>query len=275
MGEYLSFSEICSNVTYKDLLNKLNIGYEEKNGELKAKYNGTVYIINLKKNIGFDCKDSEKKGLSPINFYSLFANCSLRESGSQLKKWFMPNNTDKKKNGPPEYELDIEHSTIKAIGLTADECRKHGVGYVKEGMMRGRVGFKIHDKNGQLVGWIGRASKDGQKPVWLFPPEKFYKHVHVWGLNRNTGKYAILTTSVIEAIHVNRFFPDVGISLLSFSMNSEQEYLLSRYEQIMVLHPQDPSNIVSRLANHCFVYAPKLHKAVKEFTQEDFAKLAK
>lgn len=79
-------------------------------------------------------------------------------------------------NAPLDFELkELETDSLCLLeeGLTAATVAHFGLGFCSRGMLKGRVAIPLHDHDGKLVGYAGRAvhhgSASGSNPEYLFP----------------------------------------------------------------------------------------------------------
>lgn len=68
---------------------------------------------------------------------------------------------------PLDYLLP-EHEAVQALGISADTCKLFGAGYAPKGIMRGRLALPIHNRQGQLLAYCGRAVRE-ESPTLIFP----------------------------------------------------------------------------------------------------------
>jgi hypothetical protein len=66
--------------------------------------------------------------------------------------------------------LKTDHSIIPALGLTPEVCQALGWGYDAAGTMRGRFLVALRRDDGQLIGFLGIATKEEMIPLLQFPP---------------------------------------------------------------------------------------------------------
>ncbi|MEQ9135738.1 MAG: CHC2 zinc finger domain-containing protein [Thalassobaculum sp.] len=100
-------------------------------------------------------------------------------------------NPAKRSLSPLSY-LQAEHDLVQALGISPETCEFFGAGFAPKGIMRGRLAIPIHDLNGDLVAYCGRAVKDDQTPLLVFPKE-FEPSLYVFNLHQAEG--AVTTTN--------------------------------------------------------------------------------
>ena len=65
--------------------------------------------------------------------------------------------------------LKTDHPVIPALGLTPEVCEALGWGYDPGGTMRGRFLVALRRDDGQLIGYLGIATKEEMIPLLQFP----------------------------------------------------------------------------------------------------------
>ena len=239
---YLDFRAI-STIPFKSVLDHFNISYEEKKNELKGHADGFNFIVNTSKNMFFSPGDQSIKG-SCINFLSALKGIDLRSAAAELKSVFMDTPPEGVKKVP---DLTLEyHKFLEEQGISEETAQAWNVGYCKQGIMKGRIAFAIHDKDGNKVAYCGLSLKE-DKVKWLFP--KGYSHVHIYGLYRlESDEYAEVYVDPLEAIKNN------GLALLTPNATNEQIELLGEIKKVRLMIP-NPDNIALRLVKKTFVKA--------------------
>lgn len=79
-------------------------------------------------------------------------------------------------NAPLDFELkelETDNLCLLEEGLTASTIARFGLGFCSRGLLKGRVAIPLHDYDGKLVGYAGRAvdhgTISGSNPEYLFP----------------------------------------------------------------------------------------------------------
>lgn len=236
MAEYLNFSEISQKVSFKDLLDKLNISYNLSDGIIK----GDFFIVDLSKNLYFNPKGQDKG--SVINFLANRKQVDVRTAALELKNMFL------KEQPPPKRDMPnlplIYTQDIIDRGFSAEFASEHEFGFVKQNsIMAGKIAFKIYDST-EHIGYVGYNPKSEE---WFFP--KGFKKV-IYN-NQLEAEEVFLTVSIWEDLDlINKGFP--AVSLIGKSMSDVQEAQLKKYKYIKLIH-NEPDNIVSRIAKSSFI----------------------
>lgn len=260
---YLNFKQISKAIQFEDVLNWLNIPFEDTTKELR----GEGFIINKEKNLFFAPDNEEQKG-SIINFLSYYKSISLRDAASLLKLKFLSKEKEHKpKRNIPDLNPEW-HPYLHDRGITPEIAAEYEVGYINQrSVIAGRIGFKIYDHNGNLTGYIGYKEEASD---WYIP--KGFKRPLFGSHRLKDKKYVIVTTDPFDMLKIASCGLLQVVSLLNDSMSEEQEEELRKYRYIYLLHPK-PANIVARLFGSSFVHAPVLLKSIQEMTKDEIQKI--
>jgi len=264
-NEFLNFKEISNAIPFSEVLNWLNIPFQQKGDELK----GNNFIISINKNLFFVPDNDDIKG-SVINFVAHYKEIDLREAASQLKHQFLSKRDQSKPKGEmPNLILEWD-PYIEERGIKLEVAKEYEMGLVKQrSVMAGRIAFKIYNHSSEHIGYIGYKIKDCN---WFFP--KGFKRPLYNAYNLKDAKSVIITVDPFDALRfVSMGFKQV-VSLLANSMTAEQEECLKQFRHIIVLH-KESHNIVNRLFQTCFIKAPILSKSLKEMSNDELMNLIK
>lgn len=98
---------------------------------------------------------------------------------------------------PLDY-LQAEHELVQALGLSPQTCQEFGAGYAPKGVMRGRLAIPVHDYQGVLVAYCGRAVR-GESPELLFPNGFDPSHV-IFGAHRVREGFLYLVKDPLDVL---------------------------------------------------------------------------
>ena len=144
--------------------------------------------------------------------------------------------------------IDPAHPYLAGRGVDAETAKIYGVGYFPgRGSMAGRVAIPIHDENGELVGYAGRAI-DKSEPKYKFPAG-FHKSSVLYNLHRVTdrmdlmGLYGVVGLGLPVVVVVEGFFDCIRVdrpeypcvALMGSSLSPMQEELLIQHFAGVVL----------------------------------------
>lgn len=206
-----------------------------------------------------------------IDLVTILESCSLREAGLRLQDWFCGSasplaptvapatvSSAAEPNRPLSFTLqgiDTRHRYLTQRGISPSTARWFGVGmYRGAGFLAGRCVIPIHDENGRLVAYAGRAVH-GEPPKYRFPAG-FRKSQVLFNLHRATE------TSAHEAIVVEGFFdalkvhqaghPAVVALMGSIFSQRQSDLLLTRFAAVTLMLDGDQAGrrateIIARL----------------------------
>jgi hypothetical protein len=263
-NEYLNFSEISNKVSYKELLDYLNISYSQKNNELRT---NDGIVVNIKKNLYFNTKDNNQKG-SVINFLAHYKKMDLRSAAKELKDNFLKESTSPKREIP---ELELHYTDyLKQYSIGPELAKEYEIGLVKQrSIMSGKIAFRIRDIKGNPIGYIGFNTKDNS---WFYP-KGFIRPLYNAHRLTNCSKI-ILTINPFETLKIISFgFPYVS-TLLGKTVNEGQYNTLEeldKVENVLLIHPE-PENLVIRLSKIKYIRC-SLISHINELSKEEITNI--
>jgi DNA primase len=189
------------------------------------------FIVNTHKNAWACHSDScvaargGRIGGNVLDFVSAMESCSIREAALKLQNSFVvvsplpsvsraPTRSARatapsagESNNPLWFalrRLDPSHPYLAERGIDAETVRHFGVGYNHGiGSMAGRIVIPIHDEDGILVAYAGRAV-DRMEPKYRFPP-RFRKSLVLFNLHRaaKAGKSVVVVEGFFDCFKVH------------------------------------------------------------------------
>jgi hypothetical protein len=252
--QFLNFKEISEKIPFKSVLDWLNIPYtttykyleidgKESKIQVENELKGDTFIVLIERNLYFNPSNKNDKG-GIINFIANRKNIDLREAAQELKDTFL------KEQKPSDRELpNLElhyHPILKDKGISEEMAKDYEIGFVKQhSIISGRIAFKIYDELSIHTGYVAFNPKDNS---WFFP--KGFKR-ELYNIHRIDSKEVILTVSIWETLeYIKKGMP--AVSLIGKTMTDKQAEQLSRFTNILVVHPE-PDNIILRLHKNSFV----------------------
>jgi len=204
MGQWVDFRTLKEQVSMRDVLAHYGLlgEMQEKGREItghcplhdKGRYYRGAFSVSTTKNVWkcFICH----RGGNVLDFVMALEGISIREAGKKLTEWLKaPTAQGREAQAESEQEerrtlqpltftlkLDSEHPYLAGRGLQCETIETFGVGYCKRGVMRGRIAIPIHNAEGELVAYCGRAVDDTEPPYKL--PEGFAKSEVLFNLHR-------------------------------------------------------------------------------------------
>jgi DNA primase len=277
---WIDFTELKHRVSIRDVLTRygyLKRLSEKKPGKLAGACpihggkNSTSFQVDTEKNV-FNCF-SQCGGGNILDLVMKIEKCGIREAGEKIADWFELRFERKKKNdaaeptrsgaeaggaaaaqskpavdGPrpnPRLEhalrdLNPDHPYLAARGLTIPTIKAFGIGYCTRGLQRGRIAIPIHDDQGVLVAYAGRAVKEDLAEIAgkYRMPEGFKKSFVLFDLHRakeHVERGLIVVEGFFDCFRVHQAgFPNV-VALMGSSLSEHQEQLLLAHTDRLVL----------------------------------------
>lgn len=211
-----------------------------------------------------------RQGGSIIDFVSAMEGCTIREAALKLQEWFhisatspceLANSSPKQAGGsangngdrsgesvvlvnkPLRFalkDIDWSHPYLAARGVTTETAFSFGVGgFSGRGSMSGRVVIPIHNGQGDLVAYAGRAV-GCEKPKYKLPTN-FRKSLELFNLHRaieaSNGplQSVIVVEGFFDAMRVYEAGYRRVVALMGSSLSEAQEQLLIRHFQSVIL----------------------------------------
>ena len=233
-----------------------------------------------------------RKGGNVLDFVAVMESCTVREAALKLQNWFLGDGAESSNghaatppasatrktpagerasggvlvNEPLPFALkgiDSSHSYLAARGITRETAEHFGVGFfLGKGSMSGRIVIPIHNAEGGLVAYAGRALDEATEPRYKLPAG-FEKSRELFNLHRaaqaDSRGVVIVVRGFFDAMRVHQAgFPSV-VALMGLSLSDMQAELLGAFDRALLLigdgeaGAEAPPNVAARLAAHCFV----------------------
>ncbi len=278
--QWLDFRALKAQVPIRDVLERygfLDALAEKKPGKLVGPcpiHGGTgktSFNVDTDKNV-FNCF-SGCGGGNVLDLVMKIEDVTIREAGEKLAGWFGLTFERKKRNGdagnsakvseksagespaartlsagdginPPLERslknLNAEHDYIRTRGFTIETARHFGIGYCTRGIMRGRVAIPIHNTDGELVAYAGRAveTKLAEEKGKYRLPSNFTKSAVVWNLHRareHVERGLVVVEGFFGAMKVHQAGFQNVIALMGSSVSDQQEQLLLAHTDRLAL----------------------------------------
>lgn len=238
---WISFKQIKAEVGIESVLARYGVRLRRVGGELRgacplpthtSRRSRDSFSVNPARQ-AWSCRSQScmaARGGTPggglLDLVALLEHCSIRDAALRLHAWsgrglvsprpvVVPNDDAARTapNRPLSFALqyiDGHHPYLARRGLAAETIRRFGIGfYGGRGMLRGRIVIPIHDAQGALVAYAGRAI-DGQDPKYRFP-RGFRKSLVLFNLHR------VLQTGARTVVVVEGFFDALTVSQAGYA----------------------------------------------------------
>jgi DNA primase len=184
-------------------------------------------------------KSRGRVGGNVLDFVAAMEQCSIRDAAIKLQMWFLvpavgeprgpagkephvkisagkepePQMVAEKNNGVGECEsnkpltftlqnIDCTHAYLNERGVTEETAKTFDVGFFGgKGSMHDRIVIPIHNRNGNLVAYAGRAI-DESEPRYKFPTG-FHKSLELFNLHRVKGELSIVLVEGFFVVSVS------------------------------------------------------------------------
>jgi DNA primase len=207
------------------------------------------FIVDTGKNLWACHSDScaaardGRRGGNVLDFVTTMEKCSLREAALKVAGWFgvpaagppsQPRTVSKEEqqpNPPLRFRLqgiDPTHPYLANRGIAAETAAAFGIGfYSQPGTMTGRLVIPVHNPEGKLVAYAGRAI-DNSEPKYRFP-KGFKKSLELFNLHRVSAmprRNVIVVEGFFDCITLYQAGFQNVVALMGSTLTEPQEKLL-------------------------------------------------
>ncbi len=220
-------------------------------------------------------------GGNVLDFVAAMEQCSVRDAAIKLQMWFLVpaagesrelvgkepraeisagkepelQRVPEKNNGAGESQsnkpltftlqnIDCTHPYLAKRGVTEETAKRFGIGsFAGKGSMHDRIVIPIHNRDGELVAYSGRAI-DGSEPRYNFPAG-FHKSLELFNLHRVRGETSIvLVEGFFDCMNVTQAgYPCVA--LMGSTMSKMQEKVLEDFAHVVVMLDGDEAGRIA------------------------------
>jgi DNA primase len=294
MGTWVNFADLKRQVGMADVLRQYRVSLRRSG---RDQYRGRCPIhrgegpeafhANLRRNL-FHCFSCGAGG-TVLDFVAAMEQCTLTEAAHRLARWCAPaprpaspDCAEKplvtKKNKPllplgfTLRGVACGHPYLAARGIGKATAEEFGIGFYRgPGIFSGRLVIPIHNAQGELVAYCGRAL-DGAQPRYRFP-SGFAKSEVLFNLHRAaaTGQpTAVVVEGFFDCLKLRQAGVATVVALMGAALyETQQRALLSRFRGVILMLDGDEAGrrataaIASRLEPHAAVHAVHLPDQVQ------------
>ena len=285
---WVDFREVKDAVSMADLLLHYKVDWLRRcrPGQLHGRcpiHHGNredAFHVSLSKN-AFQCFACQAHG-NTLDFVAAMEQCSVREAARRLayrftiadgasaatvgetpaenSHWLGKNKGDNRPLPFILHGIDGAHPYLQARGILAATAACYGVGfYSGRGLMRGRVVIPIHDVQGRLVAYAGRAL-DSTPPKYRLPAG-FRKSRVLFNFHRAAAveqAAVVVVEGYFDCLKVHQAGYRSVVALMGTALSALPEKLLrERFRRVVLMLDGDRSGreaterIAAQLAGKC------------------------
>ena len=279
MSNWVDFATIKRTVPLTSLLQRYQVklrrsGRDQYRGRcpIHRGEGREAFHANLSRSI-FHCFSCGAGG-SVLDFVAAMEGCTLREAALRLRQDIAipgqpatPGRQLVTKNGcaPLGFVLrgiDTAHPYLAARGIERRTVEEFGIGFYRgSGLLSGRLVIPIHNPQGELIAYCGRAL-DGSAPRYRFPAG-FAKSETLFNFHR-AAAVATSTVVVVEGFFDCFQLHQAGVRSVVALMGSalyhtQQRLLLERFQRVILMLDGDApgrratAQIAARLRPLCCI----------------------
>lgn len=234
---YVDFAALKERVAIESVIAPLGLALKERNGQWRGpcpacKTGGGRALVVTPAKRAFYCFGGHTGGdvialVAHIHGSSMKeAAAFLAEDGGKGKRTAETNTVPEERSKeaarslqPLSYLLP-EHDGVQKLGVSVETCRAFGAGYAPKGILRGRLAIPVHDWEGTLVAYCGRALCD-ESPTLAFP-NGFKPGEHIFGAHRVDGAELMLVRDPLEAMTASQNGIENVVAFLTDVVSAEQ-----------------------------------------------------
>jgi len=239
---FIDFAALKDRVPIEDAIPKLELVLKERNGQWRGpcpvcKSGGDRALVITPAKQAFYCFGA-KTGGDVIALAAHIRDCGMKEAADYLagNSTVPSRNSTSSRNSSgtvpeertkeavrslqPLTYLQPAHPAVQALGLEEYTCQAFGAGYAAKGIMRGRLAIPIHDWEGDLLAYCGRAVK-GESPTLIFP-NGFAPQEHIFNAHRVGEAELALVRDPLDALLAVQNGVENVVSFLTETISAEQ-----------------------------------------------------
>ncbi len=206
--------------------------------------NPHAFNVSLDKNL-WNCF-TRCGGGTVIDLIMKIENVSFKEAIKKAKRILKECNIEEyerkfkniERNKPLEFRLILDHTHPYLIErrIKWETAHYFDIGYCNTGLLKGRIAIPIHDENGCLVAYAGRAINEKIKPKYKFPA-RFRKSLilyNYWRVKNNDNNKIVLVEGFFDVFRLYQAGYD-AIALMGSSISDYQAYLLEKLDKKIII----------------------------------------
>ena len=192
MPKYIDFGELKANTQIEDVIGLLQLTMTQQGNQWRGpcpacgSESDRALVVTPSKQAYF-CFAAEEGG-DVIAFVAHIRGTAMKAAADFIVDHLTtiddppPERVTKPESFEPLDYLVTDHEKLATLGLKPETCNHFGAGYAPKGILRGRLAIPIHDAEGVLIGYCGRAVTEEQQPNLIFPkgfnPDAYRFNLH-------------------------------------------------------------------------------------------------
>jgi DNA primase len=227
---FIDFAELKKSATMERTLDYLRLQTKQEGSQLRAAcpacaHGGDRAIVVTPSKQMFYCF-AAKVGGDCIALTAHIRGLSVKDAADQLNRAFgtVQNSTgtvngtvSKNRATAPQAQaarkqsafdpeayasrLDAAHASLAPLGISAETLADWKAGYASSGTNRGRLAIALHDRDGNILGFVGRSLNDEQPALII--PNGINPHEIIFGGDRVTEGVLYLVRDVLNVLRAH------------------------------------------------------------------------
>ncbi|MDB2384206.1 CHC2 zinc finger domain-containing protein [bacterium] len=233
---YVDFAELKENVLIQDCFDQLGLSMKSNRDAFRGpcptcQSGGDRALVVTPSKQSFYCFGA-KLGGDVIALAAHILNCDMKDAAAFLagkgsddtrsEPSTVPEERTKEatRSFQPLSYLEPKHHLVQKMGLDEDTCVAFGAGYAPKGILRGRLALPIHDGDGTLIAYCGKALK-GEEPSLIFPKD-FDAEEHLFNAHQVSGEDVILVRNPLDVLVCHQNGIENAVSVLTETISAKQ-----------------------------------------------------
>lgn len=238
---YVDFAELKANVLIQDCFDQLGLSMKSNRDAFRGpcptcQSGGDRALVVTPSKQSFYCFGA-KIGGDVIALAAHILDCDMKDAASFLagkgsgetkfQKSTVPEERTKEaaRSFQPLSYLEPKHHLVQKLGLDEGTCIEFGAGYAPKGILRGRLALPIHDEDGTLVAYCGKALK-GEEPNLIFPKD-FDPEDNLFNAHQVSGEDLFLVRDPVDVLICHQNGVENVVSVLTEAINTHQLRMLA------------------------------------------------
>ena len=244
---YVDFAVLKDEMPIEKAIDRLGLTMKQRNGQWRGpcpacKAGGERALVVTPSKRAFYCFGGRVGG-DVIALAAHIRDCSMKDAALFLveeNSTVLGNSTSSKavtvpeerkkedvRNLQPLSYLQSAHQSVRSTGLEEETCEQFGAGYAPKGIMRGRLAIPVHDWQGTLIAYCGRAVKE-ESPNLIFP-NGFRCQEHLFNAHRTGEGELVLMRDPLDVLLAAQNGIENSVCFLTETLSPHQLQILASF----------------------------------------------